>query len=114
VGATVHWKHEKGRQVRATRSEIIEQVIRLLRDHEEGRRGSINDDQNKRDFFALFAEAYNAGMMRGGDNVLYADALNLAIVERAPKLADGRAWKSLYGFWLEWTYAWNHAAQKQR
>jgi hypothetical protein len=84
-----------------TRNEIVEEVIRLLRDHHSGRR----------DFFKLFAEAYNAGMMRGSDDVLYADALASIIVARAPELAEGPVWE-LHRFWSDWTYAWDHAAER--
>jgi hypothetical protein len=97
-----------------TRDDIIESLIRLLRDHEEGGRGSIHQDPYKSDFFALFADAYNSGLMSGSEHVLYADALPDAIDERAPELTGGPTWKILHGFWTEWTYAWDHAAELRR
>jgi hypothetical protein len=81
-----------------------------LRNHKERGRGSIHQEPYKHDFFALFAEAYNSGMMSGGKRVLYADVLADAIVQWAPELAEGPTWKILHGFWSEWTYAWDHAA----
>jgi hypothetical protein len=94
-----------------TRNEIVEEVIRLLRDHHSGRRGSINQEPYTHDFFALFAQAYNAGMMRGSDDVLYADALARIIVARAPELAEGPVWV-LHRLWSDWTYSWDHAAER--
>ncbi|MGB6536056.1 MAG: hypothetical protein WBF58_08850 [Xanthobacteraceae bacterium] len=96
-----------------TRSEIADKVIDLLRDHEDKRRGSIHQDPYKSDFFRLFAEAYNAGMMRGEREVLYADALTSILVARAPELVEGKTWDALYQFWSEWTYAWDHSAELQ-
>jgi len=96
-----------------TKNEIVEQIIVLLRNHKEGRSGSIHQDPYKHDFFALFAEAYNAEMV-GSDNVLYADALADAIIERAPELAEGLTWQILHRFWAEWTYAWDHAGERRR
>lgn len=97
-----------------SRDEIIDGVIQLLRDHKEGHRGSIHQEPYKRDFFALFAEAYNAGMMGGrSDDVLSADALATSITERAPELVEDRTWEALYRFWLEWTYAWRHIPQRR-
>ena len=96
-----------------TKNEIVEEVIGLLRDHKSNLRGSIHQDPYKHDFFRLFATAYNAGMMRGGSaDVLYADALTGMIVARAPELAEGSDWESLYQFWSEWTYAWDHASER--
>ena len=76
--------------------------------------GSIHQDPYKHDFFELFAAAFNAGMMRSGsDQVLYADALLDSIKERAPELLHGEAWRNLYTFWSEWTYAWNHVGERE-
>ena len=96
-----------------TKNDIVEHVIRLLRQHEEGLRGSIRQDAYKHDFFALFAEAYNAGLMDGGGDTLRADALNDAIIDRSPELVDGETWRTLHGFWSDWTYAWDHASERQ-
>jgi hypothetical protein len=98
-----------------TKDEIVTEVIRLLR-HNKQRLlgGSIHQDPYKHDFFALFAEAYNAGLMKGSQDVLYADALKDLIVARAPELADEKGWRNLSEFWLEWTYAWDHASELRR
>ena len=97
-----------------TRSEIVDEIIKLLRNHKTGTRGSIHQDPYKHDFFRLFATAYNAGMMKRSDEVLYADALAGMIVARAPELAKGDVWANLYAFWSEWTYAWKHVSELQR
>jgi hypothetical protein len=95
-----------------TRDEIVDEVIELLRQHKKGWRGSIHQDPYKSDFFALFAKAYNAGLMRHGwDDVLFADALADCIADRAPELLDldpRGTWVNLHTFWMEWTYAWQH------
>jgi hypothetical protein len=97
-----------------TRSEIVDEVIKLLRDHKNDTRGSIYQDPYKHDFFRLFAAAYNAGMMKGSDELLYADALTGMIIARAPELTKGANWANLYAFWSEWTYAWKHVSELQR
>jgi hypothetical protein len=92
-----------------TKNEIVEGVIELLQAHRSGARGSLHQDPYKQDFFALFAKAYNAGMMkRGSEIILYADALKDIVVARAPDLVEDPAWEILYRFWSEWTYAWDH------
>jgi hypothetical protein len=97
-----------------TRNEIIERIIGLLREHKENQRGSIHQEPYKRDFFELFAEAYNAGMMSGRNNdVLYADTLAVSLADRSPELVEGQTWDALYQFWSEWTYAWRHSAQRR-
>jgi hypothetical protein len=50
-----------------TRLELVDQIIELLRRHKDGRAGSIHQDPYKSDFFRLFADAYNAGMMHRAD-----------------------------------------------
>jgi hypothetical protein len=94
-----------------TKDEIVDGVIELLRQHKEGLRGSIHQDPYKDDMFALFADAFNGGMMRGHEDVLCADALVNLITVRAPDLCEGEAWRTLYTFWAEWTYAWQHAGE---
>jgi hypothetical protein len=99
-----------------TRGEIVDQVIDLLRSHAFEARGSamvgsIHQEPYKHDFFTLFAAAFNNGMMRGSGDVLNADALLDSIKERAPELLHGEAWRNLYTFWSEWTYAWRHASE---
>jgi hypothetical protein len=97
-----------------TKDEIVEGVIKLLRDHRSGMRGTIHQEPYTHDFFELFAKAYNAGMMSGSENVLYADALTSIVAARAPELMEGPDWESLRQFWRDWTYAWNHAAERDR
>jgi hypothetical protein len=95
-----------------TKDEIVDGVIGLLRQHKEGARRSIHQDPYKHDLFALFAEAFNGGMMRGHeDDALYADKLVNLVTVRAPDLCEGEAWRALYSFWADWTYAWQHAAE---
>jgi len=95
-----------------TKNEIVDEVIKLLHDHKAERAGSIHQDPYKHDFFRLFAAAYNAGMME--KNELRADALTQLIVARAPELVEDRVWDSLYHFWSDWTYAWDHAGERDR
>ena len=54
-----------------------------------------------------------AGMMDGSDNVLYADALNDAVVARAPGLAESNTFRLLHTFWGEWTFAWKRCDLKR-
>ena len=89
-----------------TQEEIVENIIQLLRAHKEGLLGSIHQDPYTRNFFVQFRDAYNAGM------TLYADALRDIIVARAPELAEGETWDTLYRFWSDWTYAWDHASER--
>ncbi|HEX3505484.1 MAG TPA: hypothetical protein VHU22_19030 [Xanthobacteraceae bacterium] len=96
-----------------TKDEIVDGVIELLRQHKEGLRGSIHQDPYKHDFFVLFAEAFNGGMMRGHEDVLYADGLVNSVTVRAPDLCEGEAWRALYTFWADWTYAWEHVAERK-
>ena len=93
------------------RNEILEKVILLLRQHKDGSRGSIHQEPWKADFFMIFAEAYNAGMMHGTDGLLTADALTASVTDRAPELAEGQTWEALHRFWSDWTYAWAHAGR---
>lgn len=98
-----------------TKDEIVDEVISLLRDHKAGRRGSIHQDPYKHDFFRLFAEAYNAGMMKSGSpDFLRADALTEMIATRAPELVEGEVWQGLYGLWSAWTYTWDHGSELRR
>lgn len=96
------------------REEIIERVISLVRATEENKlRGSIHQEAYKEDFFRLFAEAFNAGMMHGSDDVLYADALADAVGERAPELVETNTFRTLHTFWHEWTFAWKRCHLKR-
>jgi hypothetical protein len=101
------------------RDEIIENVITLLREHEESGglvklRGSIHQEPYKRDFFNLFAEAFNAGLMRDTlKGYLSADALNDVIAERAPDVVGNKTFRELHTFWQGWTYAWEHIDLKR-
>jgi hypothetical protein len=97
-----------------TKSEIVDRVMELLQQHKSGLRGSIHQDPYKHDFFELFAAAYNAGMMKERSQIiLYADALSDAVVERAPELTETPVWDNLRQFWSEWTYAWDHSAERK-
>ena len=98
-----------------THEEIIEGVIKLLRAHKDGLRGSIHQDPYKSDFFKLFAAAWNAGLIEcsGRLNYLSADALTDIVVSRAPELVDDATWDNLRRFWQEWTYAWKHRSELQ-
>lgn len=91
-----------------TEDEIFEEITRYMRDHKLGARGSIHQEPYKHDFFELFAEAYNAGMM------MNADELTNTVLARAPELVEGPVWESLRQFWRDWTYAWDHAAERDR
>jgi hypothetical protein len=97
-----------------TKEELVGEMIRLPRNHQDGLAGSIHQDPYKSDFFRLFARAYNAGMMHRADNSARMDALVSPLVARAPKLIEGKTWDALYQFWSEWTYAWDHAGQLNR
>jgi hypothetical protein len=103
------------KRLNMNRDELVDQLIALLRQHKAGLRGSIQQDPYKQDFFRLFAAAYNAGMM-GPDAPKSARAGGLigSLVTRAPELVKEPAWDTLYQFWSEWTYAWDHANQIER
>jgi hypothetical protein len=95
-------------------NEIVDPVIELLRQHNENLRGTIHQEPYKGDFFRLFADAFNSGMMSRYHDCLYADALRDAINERAPDMLDTKTWHELYSMWSAWTYAWQHAEKLHR
>ena len=90
------------RAAKAADSDIAERFAQTLSAHDLGA------------FAALFAEAYNAGLMTGSGDVLHADALADIIVDRARHFAYGRTFRVLRDLWSEWTYAWDHAAELRR
>jgi hypothetical protein len=92
-----------------TRTEIVDGVIRLLRDHKNKLAGSIHQDPYKSDFFKLFADAYNAGLMQ--QYRLRADALADSVAERDPDVTGDELFVTLITFWREWTYAWERHDQ---
>jgi len=97
-----------------SRNEIVDDVIELLRQHNENRRGYIHQEPYKADFFRLFAAAFNGGMMNRFDDCLYADALGDSIADRAPDVLGTKTWDELYSMWGAWTYAWKQADQLHR
>ena len=102
-----------------TKDEIIGQVITLLRDHQQNRRGIIQQEPYKGDFFALFVKAYNAGFLgkRQGrrHDSLDPDALCDILLARDPDVVDSATeytpWSQFRKLWQEWSYAWDHADQ---
>jgi hypothetical protein len=95
--------------------EIVDGVILLLQHHKNNLAGSIHQDPYKSDFFRLFADAYNAGLM--ASNNLQADALANFIEERDPDLidlTDNSTYVNLLTFWREWTYAWDRINQRHK
>ena len=98
-----------------TKDELVNEIIKLLREHKAGRRGSIHQNSYKRDFFNLFAAAFNAGMMRPGSlKSAREEALIGALAVQEPELLDGPTWETLRQFWSEWTYAWDQADKLAR
>jgi hypothetical protein len=97
-----------------SKDEIVEAVIRLLRLHKENLHGSVHQDPYMRDLFRQFASAFNAGYLKHSANTDYlsAEVLREIIEPREPELLDQEAWRHLYTFWQEWTYAWKHLGLK--
>jgi hypothetical protein len=94
-----------------TPQQIIERFAAYVDQHEQGERGLHHQEPYKGDFFTLFVETYNRGYMgihhhprltAGG----LKGALSGHIALESPLLQE------LFGFWEEWTYAWDRAAQR--
>lgn len=92
------------------KEEIIDSILRLLRLHKDGLRGSIHQDPYKSDLFQQFSIAFNEGYLAhsANANFLSAEVLREAIAARDPDLLKHDLLPSLHSFWNEWAYAWNH------
>jgi hypothetical protein len=98
-----------------SKDEIVSEVIRLLREHVAGSRGSVHQDPYKKDFFNQFAHAYNAGYLSRSNHSDFLSAqVLLDIIEvREPELFNHDSSHSLKVFWQEWTYAWSNLSLKR-
>jgi hypothetical protein len=98
------------------REKILEEIITLLRLHNEGLRGTIHQEPYKGDFFKLFAAAFNSGFItdRSQPGYMSSDALASTLTNRAPEVATGKTYQTLLSFWGEWDYAWRRCDELGR
>ena len=82
--------------------EIIAKFTAYIDQHEQGKRGSHQQDPYKSDFFTLFSEAYNRKYMEFSHTPRLTadglrDSLPAHIALESPLLQD------VLNFWEEWT-----------
>jgi hypothetical protein len=95
-----------------SKESVVQAIETLLRQHKDDQRGIAQQEPYRGDFFRQFAAAYNEGLLNTNNtDRLTADALCDCLTSRAPELLEQDAWRSLYTFWQEWSYAWHHVSQ---
>jgi hypothetical protein len=100
-----------------TQEQILTEVIAYLNSQRQGGTGSLYQEPYRMQLCALFAEAYNQGLITNGS--LVAEKMCDSVLERWLTRNQEEDKKRLpyldkvHMAWYEWQYAWQHSAMQK-
>jgi hypothetical protein len=100
-----------------TQEQILTEVIAYLNSQRRGGTGFLYQEPYRMQLFALFAEAYNQGLITNGS--LVAEKMRDSVLERWLTRNQEEDKKRLpyldkvHMAWYEWQYAWQHSAMQK-